>query len=371
VYKPLLLENPAIVPRSKPIAVHGAAIVLGTKPLAVQGEAIVPGAKPLPLQGAGIVPGAKLFALQGEAIVPGAKPLALEGAAIGRYSPRPSSSLVSGAVRRDAGVAMKKLFALMAVAVVLAAGGIPAANGQPAAMPFDGSATFGQDVAFLSAYTYIYLLEDLNTHAKVAVAPAWQGRVMTSTTGGDDGTSFGWIHYGSVAAAHLPAATGRGAIRPVPVLGGEERVWLGPEGGQFGLFFPPPPAQYNYANWRIPALLDTQSWEVIAGDGTTLEMRGDAVLVNRSGVPMQVGISRELRLMDRPTMSQVLGSEVPQSLPCVGYWSRQILTNLGDAAWIPERGMISIWMLGMFKPGPDVIMVMPFKPGGGPAVSTD
>ena len=56
------------------------------------------------------------------------------------------------------------------------------------------AATFGDDVAFLQQHTKVVLLGDDAGRAKVAVVPAWQGRVVTSTATGDAGSGFGWIN---------------------------------------------------------------------------------------------------------------------------------------------------------------------------------
>ena len=50
---------------------------------------------------------------------------------------------------------------------------------------------FDSDVAFLRQHAAVVLLGDPSA-AQVGVAPAYQGRVMTSTTGGDNAPSFGW-----------------------------------------------------------------------------------------------------------------------------------------------------------------------------------
>src|SRR5262245_65401505 len=52
--------------------------------------------------------------------------------------------------------------------------------------------TFETDVAFLQRHTQVLMLTDASG-AQVAVCPAYQGRVMTSTTGSGDRPSFGWI----------------------------------------------------------------------------------------------------------------------------------------------------------------------------------
>ena len=51
------------------------------------------------------------------------------------------------------------------------------------------ASTFGDDAAFLQKHTPLVILSDSAGQAKVALAPAWQGRVMTSTSGGDTGLS--------------------------------------------------------------------------------------------------------------------------------------------------------------------------------------
>ena len=43
------------------------------------------------------------------------------------------------------------------------------------------AATFAQDVEFLRRHTDLVVLSDKSGAAQVAVAPAWQGRVMTTT----------------------------------------------------------------------------------------------------------------------------------------------------------------------------------------------
>src|SRR5262245_37113996 len=90
--------------------------------------------------------------------------------------------------------------------------------------------TFGEDVAFLKQHTGVVVLSDAaGGGARVAVCPELQGRVMTSTTGGDGGPSFGWINRELVASKRRDPH-----FNP---FGGEDRFWLGPEGGQFAVFF--------------------------------------------------------------------------------------------------------------------------------------
>ena len=54
-------------------------------------------------------------------------------------------------------------------------------------------------MSFLRQHTQVLLLGD-PSGAQVALGPAYQGRVMTSTTGGTDAPSFGWIGRAAIAS---------------------------------------------------------------------------------------------------------------------------------------------------------------------------
>ena len=81
---------------------------------------------------------------------------------------------------------------------------------------------YSSDVAFLRQRVDVVELTD-GAAASVAIAPDWQGRAMTSTLAGGQGASFGWLNAEFIASG-----------RADPVFnnyGGEDRFWLGPEGG--------------------------------------------------------------------------------------------------------------------------------------------
>ncbi|MEI7809221.1 MAG: DUF6786 family protein [Verrucomicrobiota bacterium] len=114
-------------------------------------------------------------------------------------------------------------------------------------------ATFGDDLAFLQKHTSLIVLSDSAGQAKVAVSPAWQGRVMTSSAGGDSGLSYGWINRDLIASEKLQPH--------INAFGGEDRFWLGPEGGQFSIFFAQG-AKFELSDWFTPAAIDTMPYEV-------------------------------------------------------------------------------------------------------------
>ncbi len=96
---------------------------------------------------------------------------------------------------------------------------------QPTHTP-DKPASFGEDLRFLQQHDSVILLR--RDAAEVLVSPKYQGKVFTSTAGGEDGPSFGWIHYKAFD----------GPLDPhMNAYGGENRLWLGPEGGRFSCSF--------------------------------------------------------------------------------------------------------------------------------------
>ena len=120
----------------------------------------------------------------------------------------------------------------------------------PMAAPNPPAASFGADLAFLKQHTSVITLADETGRAQVVVAPAWQGRVMTSTAGGSDGPSFGWINRELIAS---------GKLQPhMNAFGGEDRLWLGPEGGQFSIFFAKG-AAFDLEHWFTPPPIDTDA----------------------------------------------------------------------------------------------------------------
>jgi hypothetical protein len=213
---------------------------------------------------------------------------------------------------------------------------------------------FEEDVAFLKRHVDVLLLEDARSGARVAVVPAWQGRVMTSTTGAAGAPGFGWINEELVASRTL---------RPhINAFGGEDRLWLGPEGGQFSIFFRKGEA-FDLEHWQTPPLIDTEPWAVVAKEAGHAAFRHRGRLVNYSGTALDVQIDRTVRLLDRETAAAALGVPLPETVRLVAFASENTLTNAGPAAWTKSSGLLSLWILGMFQPSPGTTIVVPCREG--------
>ncbi|MBK7642280.1 MAG: hypothetical protein IPJ19_04410 [Planctomycetes bacterium] len=209
-------------------------------------------------------------------------------------------------------------------------------------------ATFADDLAFLKSHVETIVLSDPNGGGKVALVPAWQGRVVTSTVEGDSGASLGWINRELVASGKLAPH--------INVFGGEDRFWLGPEGGQFSVFFAKGSA-FDYDHWQTPAAFDSEPFELVQRGPERAVFRRDFHLSNWSGTPFDVGVTREIALIDPAT---VLRCPLPAGLHSIAFESRNTLLNRGSAAWSRGTGLLSIWILGMLNATPATTVVIPF-----------
>lgn len=214
--------------------------------------------------------------------------------------------------------------------------------------------SFGGDVAFLEQHTNsTVVLGDDPTGPRVAVVTDYQGRVMTSSATGDEGTSYGYMNYDHIASGEI--------VPHMNVFGGEERIWLGPEGGQFSLFFPGG-SDFKFADWQTPAAVDSEPFELLDHDARHAVFRKSASLTNYSGTRFDLRIDREVRLLTDQQIASTLGMPV-DGVRAVAYQTQNRVTNTGTQAWRKETGLVSIWLLGMFKPGPHTTVVIPYRQG--------
>ena len=215
-----------------------------------------------------------------------------------------------------------------------------------------GAATFGDDAAFLKSHTDLIVLSD--GQAKVAVSPGWQGRVMTSSAGGDAGLSFGWINRELIGSGKL--------VPHMNAFGGEDRFWMGPEGGQFSIFFAKG-AKFEFADWFTPAVFDTLPFKVVRQSKEHALFASEFTLTNYSGTQFQVAVDREVRLLGTDAAWRRLGVKRSPEVSLVAYETDNKIKNVGKEPWKKDTGLLSIWILGMFTPSPGATIVVPIKPG--------
>jgi len=218
-----------------------------------------------------------------------------------------------------------------------------------------GASTFVNDVNFLNRHTEVVVLSPNRTsNAFVAVCPELQGRVMTSTAAGKGGLSYGWINRDLVAS---------GEKRPhINAYGGEDRFWMGPEGGQYSLFFAKGDPQ-DLEHWQTPAPFDSEGFDVAKKEVDNVLLRKKMRLVNASGTTFDLELQREIRVLAAADPGKLLGIMPSIYVRWVGYQSRNKIVNISDREWKKESGLLSTWILGMFSPSPETTIVIPYKDG--------
>ena len=216
------------------------------------------------------------------------------------------------------------------------------------------AASFGDDAAFLKSHTELIVLSDAKGLAKVAVSPAWQGRVMTSTAGADAGLSFGWINRELIASGKL--------LPHMNAFGGEDRFWMGPEGGQFSVFFAKG-AKFELADWFTPAAYDTLPFKVVRQSRDQAVFASEFALTNYSGTRFEVAVNRDVRLLGTKAAWQKLGVKPSAEVSLVAYETDNKITNAGKNPWKKDTGLLSVWILGMFTPSPSATIVVPINAG--------
>jgi len=214
--------------------------------------------------------------------------------------------------------------------------------------------TFKDELQFLSKYIEVLVLSDSTGSAKLITAPTWQGRVMTSTADGDNGFSFGWINHELIASGEVQ--------EHINVYGGEDRLWLGPEGGQFSIFFKQGDP-FDLDHWYVPKELDTESFEIIEKQQNRAVFQKHFNLRNYSNTEFKTELKREVKLLDEADIASQLGLEIPKNILKVAYTTVNSIKNSGNKSWTKDTGLLSIWILGMYNPSPDTTVVIPFVEG--------
>ncbi|WP_372774754.1 DUF6786 family protein [Mangrovibacterium sp.] len=215
--------------------------------------------------------------------------------------------------------------------------------------------TYGYDVElFKNQKIEILQLTDEDSGASVLIAPGYQSRVMTSTASGMEGKSFGWINHDYIEAGEFNTK-----FNP---FGGEERFWLGPEGGPFSIYFKPN-AEQTFENWNVPKELDTTPFDVVEKSGSKVSFQKTFELTNTSGTSLQVGVNRTIKLLPKEAVAKTLKTPLNESLHWVAYETENILTNKGENNWTEDSGFLSIWLLCMFNPAEKGVVFLPYNEG--------
>jgi hypothetical protein len=214
--------------------------------------------------------------------------------------------------------------------------------------------TFGYDLNYLLKKDNLIVLKGSNDQAQVIVSPKYQAKVFTSTAEGLDGKSLGFVNYkaldSDVTDEHMNG------------YGGENRFWIGPEGGKYSVYFQPATEQV-YDNWHTPKPIDIEPWNVAFTNGKSVSLQKEMEVTNYQGNQLKLKVDRAISLIELPEIKSGLSIDIKPEVKVVAYTTDNSITNLNDFEWTKETGTICIWMLDMFNPAPQAVTFVPFNEG--------
>ncbi|GAB2577466.1 DUF6786 family protein [Spirosoma areae] len=216
--------------------------------------------------------------------------------------------------------------------------------------------SYDEDRQFLRQH-HPDLVELQADDARVLICPAYQGRVMTSTADGQ--ASYGWLNYDLIRSGKL--------LPHMNAFGGEDRFWLGPEGGQFALFFKKGDP-FNADHWQTPAAIDSEPFILTDTTKTSVTFNRKISLTNYARTRFDIGIERTIRLLTNAEINERLVINT-DSVNVVGIQSDNVITNRGANTWTAKTGMPSIWILGMMNASPATTVIVPYRAGAGQPIS--
>ncbi len=211
--------------------------------------------------------------------------------------------------------------------------------------------TYGYDMNFLNTYKETIVLKNNDDHCQIAVVGDYQGRVMTSTSNGLNGKSYGWINYDLISSEKFNDH--------INVFGGEDRFWLGPEGGQYSIFFKKGD-EFIFDNWFTPKSMDTEPFSLILKTDTNAVFNKKVQLTNYSNFTFDIEIEREISILTKRNIEDNLNISIDNDILFVAFQSKNVIRNIGSA-WSKDNGLLSIWILGMFNPSDNTTVIIPYR----------
>ncbi len=212
--------------------------------------------------------------------------------------------------------------------------------------------SFGYDVALLKKYKPTIILKD--GQSQVAVVGDYQGRVMTSTSEGNEGTSYGWINHKLIQTGKSPHS--------MNIFGGEDRLWFGPEFGPYSIFFKMNDAMVA-ENIKIPGPIDDEAFDLIEKSETSATFTKKMQLTNYQGFKFHIDVKRKLSIYNQEEIIKQLNINLPRTISVVGFSSENTIKNVGEINWSDTTGLLSIWIIGAFPPSSSTTVLIPTKNG--------
>ncbi|NMH86773.1 DUF6786 family protein [Flavivirga algicola] len=209
--------------------------------------------------------------------------------------------------------------------------------------------SFADHVKKLEVINGLQVLKHDN--AAIAFSGAYQGRVFTSTANGLNGKPYGHVNWKLLDEGTYEHTMAR--------LGGESRMWFGPEFGKYSIFFDKD-AKQDIKNIKISPDLDIKKFSLIEKDKLSATYGADLEIRNTFGYIFNINAKRKISLLTQPQIENDLNIILNENISFVGFSAETTIKNLGEQ-WRKENGLLSIWELGCMLTNPDNRVIIPLK----------
>jgi hypothetical protein len=203
------------------------------------------------------------------------------------------------------------------------------------------------------------------------IAPDLSARIMAVSLNGPLGENFGFVKPEAIA--------NRGKDAQFNAYGGALRWWIGPEGGQYGVAFPPGTENFALNSWYISEEYNGKAFAVAYPQqepATSALMGTECNVENASGARFRLGVTCRVSLLEEPGKPPRRRSHTSRKphgtdLKHLGYLSETTFENISSEPMRKETGLLSIWMLGMYAASPHTYVIAPFERRGTGKIVTD
>lgn len=209
---------------------------------------------------------------------------------------------------------------------------------------------FSQAIADLKGIEDLKILK--NGDAMIAVSPAFQGRIFASSAEGMEGNNIAYFNKNLLEDPQF--------ARKISELGGESRMWFGPEVGEYAIFYDPGSEQTDDYR-KISPDLNMIHFDII-GEGERYISSGNHMEIrNASGFHFHLFAERKITLKTQKEIETDLGIELNRNLVSVAFCAETRIKNTGTKQWKKETGLLSIWELGCMKTTPKTFVIIPTR----------
>ncbi len=211
--------------------------------------------------------------------------------------------------------------------------------------------SFGRDLEKLSKF-----IEDITLlqteESMITVSASNQARIFTSSLAGMSGTSNGWINWPIIESGRHKDS--------IAYMGGESRLWFGPEFGAFSIFFDAGAAQ-NGTNMRAPKDLDAKKFKMSKRTKKSISSVGAMQIKNASGFIFDIEIARTVSILTEDDIEKKLNIALPDGISQVAFSAATTLKNNSLSQWKKETGLLNIWELGCMLTATDTKVIIPLQ----------